>query len=121
MINKLEDMKADILPVADRGENVGHMEPLRISESSRHRGKLTDLAIKLAGKAARLRNNLAPGFRTAFADIVRAMMPRITKQGVASEEEIDIETLGQRLIVERIAANSLYVSDMAFGAWARKP
>jgi hypothetical protein len=73
MINKLENMKADILPGADRGENVGHMEPLRISESSRHRGKLTDLAIKLAGKAAQLRSNLAPGFRTAFADIVRAM------------------------------------------------
>jgi hypothetical protein len=56
-----------------------------------------------------------------LADIVRAILPRITKQGVASEMEIDIETLEQRLTTERIAANSIYVSDMAFGAWARKP
>jgi hypothetical protein len=73
MINKLGDMKADILPVADRGENVAPMEPLLISESSRHRGKLTDLAIKLAGKVARFRSSLAPGVCTAFADLVRAM------------------------------------------------
>jgi hypothetical protein len=73
MINKLGDMKADILPVADRGENVGPMEPLLISESSRHRGKLIDLAIKLAGKVARFRSSLAPDFRTAFADLALAM------------------------------------------------
>jgi len=48
------------------------------------------------------------------------MLPRITKYGVASEGEIDIETLEQRLSAERTAANSVYVSDMAFGAWVRK-
>ena len=73
MKNKLEDMKADILLVADRGENIGPMEPLLISESSRHRGKLTDLAIELAGKVVRFRSSIAPGVRTAFADLVRAM------------------------------------------------
>lgn len=66
-------MKPDILPVADRGKNVGHIEPLLISKSLRHRGKLTDLAIELAGKAARFRSSLAPGIRTAFADLVRGM------------------------------------------------
>lgn len=55
-----------------------------------------------------------------LATIVRAMLPRILKQGVASESDIDIETLEQHLAAERIAANSVYVSDMAFGAWARK-
>jgi len=56
-----------------------------------------------------------------LAHIVRAMLPRIIKHGVADEKEMDIETLEQRLAAERLAANSVYVSDMAFGAWARKP
>src|ERR1700692_2033583 len=49
------------------------MGPLLISESSRHRGALTDLAIDLAGKAAGFRSSLAPGVRTALADLVRSM------------------------------------------------
>jgi len=52
--------------------------------------------------------------------IVRAMLPRITKHGVASEAEIDIETLEQRLAAER-PVGAVYVSDMAFGAWGHKP
>src|ERR1700692_1867276 len=49
------------------------MGPLLISESSRHRGALTDLAIDLAGKAAGFRSSLAPGVRTALADLVRSV------------------------------------------------
>lgn len=73
MTKKLEDIKEDILPVSDRGESVTQMEPLLISESSPHRGALTDLAIDLAGKAAGFRSSLAPGIRTALADLVRSM------------------------------------------------
>lgn len=53
--------------------------------------------------------------------IIRAMLPRIVKQGVATEAEIDVDTLDDRLTAERLAANATYVSDMVFGAWARKP
>jgi hypothetical protein len=53
--------------------------------------------------------------------IVRAMLPRIVQHGVASEEEIDVDTLDQRLIEERRRANATYIGDMAFCAWARKP
>jgi ubiquinone/menaquinone biosynthesis C-methylase UbiE len=53
--------------------------------------------------------------------IIRAMLPRIIRQGVATEAEIDVDTLDQRLTAERLAANATYVSDMVFGAWARKP
>src|SRR6202051_2130231 len=49
------------------------MGPLLISEDSRHRGALTDLAIDLAGKAAGFRSSLAPGIRTALADLARSM------------------------------------------------
>ena len=53
--------------------------------------------------------------------IIRAMLPRIIQKGVATEEEIDLDTLEQRLIDERVQAHSIYVSDMVFTIWARKP
>jgi Fic family protein len=68
-----EDIKEDIQPAVDRGENVTQMGPLLLSEDSRHRGALIDLAIDLAGKAAGFRSSLAPGIRTALADLVRSM------------------------------------------------
>jgi Fic family protein len=73
MMKKSADIKEDIQAVVDRGESVTQMEPLLISESSPHRGALTDLAIDLAGKAAGFRSSLTPGVRTALADLVRSM------------------------------------------------
>ena len=52
--------------------------------------------------------------------IIRAMLPRIIRNGVATEEEIGLDTLDQRLSEERIQAGSTYVSDMVFTVWARK-
>jgi Fic family protein len=68
-----EDKKADFMEVIDRGETVSMMEPLLITESSRHRPGLTDLAVDLAGKAAGFRRSLPPGIVAALADLVRAM------------------------------------------------
>ncbi len=62
-----------------------------------------------------------PQTRYRTADIVRAMLPRILQQGVATEAEIDVDTLAERLVEERTRANATYISDMVFGAWARKP
>jgi Fic family protein len=73
MTIKAGDIKEDIQALADRGESVSQMEPLLIPEDSRQRGALTDLAIDLAGKAAGFRSSLAPGIRTALADLVRSM------------------------------------------------
>jgi hypothetical protein len=53
--------------------------------------------------------------------IVRAMLPRIVQQGVATEAELDVDTLDERLAAERVAANAIYIGDMVFGAWARTP
>jgi hypothetical protein len=47
-------------------------------------------------------------------------MPRILAQGVASESEIDIDTLEKRLDRERQDTNATYIADMMFGVWARK-
>ncbi|WP_419595734.1 Fic family protein, partial [Thiolapillus sp.] len=60
-------------PHLDRGEPVSLMEPMRISESSRHRGELADLAVELAAHSAGFRRSLPEGVLIALADLVRAM------------------------------------------------
>jgi ubiquinone/menaquinone biosynthesis C-methylase UbiE len=62
-----------------------------------------------------------PTIHHITGEIIRAILPRIVQQGVATEAEIDVDTLDQRLAAERRAANATYVGDMVFGAWARKP
>lgn len=62
-----------------------------------------------------------PKTRYATAAILRAMLPRIEQHGVATASEIDVDTLDERLAEEREKANATYVSDVVFGAWARKP
>jgi ubiquinone/menaquinone biosynthesis C-methylase UbiE len=62
-----------------------------------------------------------PGAHYTIAPIIRAMLHRIVQQGVASESEIDVDTLDQRLAEERRKANATYIGEMVFGAWARKP
>jgi hypothetical protein len=57
----------------------------------------------------------------ATGTIVRAMLPRIVQQGVASVAEIDVDTLDRRLAEERAQADATWIGDMVFGAWARKP
>jgi hypothetical protein len=52
--------------------------------------------------------------------IARAMQARIVQQGVATEAEIDLETLEERLETERTEVGSIYVRSMSFGTWARK-
>ena len=59
--------------VQDRGESVGLLEPLLISETSRHRAALTDLALELAQKSAGFRRSLPPGLTASLASLVRAM------------------------------------------------
>jgi len=58
---------------SDRGELVSLMEPMKISETSRHRGDLTDLSVELAAHSTGFRRSLPEGVLTALADLVRAM------------------------------------------------
>ncbi len=73
MSNKEADINADIPPVADRGETPSAMEPLLLSEGSRHRKGLNDLAIELAAASAGFRCSLPPGVMVPLADLVRGM------------------------------------------------
>lgn len=56
-----------------------------------------------------------------LGNIVKACLPRIVALGVATPEEIGIETLQQRLDDERNKSKGIYIGDVIFGAWARKP
>ena len=67
------DIEADIQELQDRGEPVSLMEPMKISETSRHRGVLTDLSVELAAHSTGLRCSLPEGVLLALADLVRAM------------------------------------------------
>ena len=53
--------------------------------------------------------------------IVRACLPRIIALGVATPDEVGIETLQQRLDEERKQSSGIYIGDVMFGAWAHKP
>jgi len=51
-------MNADTKEAPDRGELVSLMEPMRISETSRHRRDLADLAVELAAHSTGFRRSL---------------------------------------------------------------
>jgi Fic family protein len=65
-------MKPDI-KAEDRGELPSQMEPLLITDGSRHRGALTDLALELTQKSAGFRRSLPPALLASLADLVRSM------------------------------------------------
>ncbi len=67
------DITTDVGAAIDRGESPDLMEPLLISESSRQRRALTDLAVELVAHSAGFRRSLPEGVLTALADLVRAM------------------------------------------------
>lgn len=56
----------------------------------------------------------------AAGAIVKAILPRIIAQGVATAEEIDVETLQSRLDEERRNTECVYIADMMFGFCSRK-
>ena len=66
-------IKTDIKKGEDRGEQPTSMEPLLISESSRHRGALQDIAVELAAKAAGFRRSLPARMQNSLSDMVRTM------------------------------------------------
>jgi Fic family protein len=72
-MKQIEADRKPAISAVDRGESVGLMEPLLVSDSSRHRAVLTDLAVELAAKSAGFCRSLPAGVLSALADLVRAM------------------------------------------------
>ena len=52
-----------------------------------------------------------------LAWVVKMMLHRIIQSGVAEAKDIEIDTLEERLDIERHSANTVFVRDMAFGIW----
>ncbi len=55
-----------------------------------------------------------------FADVVRAVLPLLVKQGVVTEEEVDIETLADRLREESVRQQGIGRFPALVSAWIRK-
>jgi hypothetical protein len=49
--------------------------------------------------------------------MVRAVLPRIVERGVATEAEVDVDTLDQRLDDELRETGGAFVGDALFSAW----
>lgn len=57
----------------DRDEATSIMEPLLVSESSKHRTRLNELVFELAGAATAFKTSLPDGMVGALSDLVRSM------------------------------------------------
>jgi SAM-dependent methyltransferase len=55
--------------------------------------------------------------RLPTAAMVRAVLPRIVERGVATEAEVDVDTLDQRLDDELRETGGAFVGDALFSAW----
>lgn len=69
----MDGNEADMKPDIDHGEQVTLMEPLVLSEGSRHRTGLTDLALELAQRSAGFRRSLPESLLSSLATLVRSM------------------------------------------------
>ena len=56
-----------------------------------------------------------------LCDLTRTMMPSVIETGTASAEEIDIDTLSDRMYTEIISNRSTVVMRSEIGAWAHLP
>jgi len=54
-----------------------------------------------------------------FADTVRSTLPMLVRHGIATEEEVGIETLAARWSEEILAQRGMILTYLLMGAWAR--
>lgn len=56
-----------------------------------------------------------------IGDILRFLLPKIVEHGIATADEVDVDTIEERLTAELRAAKTSFIGDMVFGAWGKKP
>ena len=61
-----------------------------------------------------------PGY-AYVADTVRSLLPMMEQIGMVSAEDVDIETLADRLRAEALELRGVQMLPIVMGAWARKP
>jgi SAM-dependent methyltransferase len=111
------------LPLHDRVRS-WLREMLRCEGANLHMGFELHSALSAAGLAVeRVRaeaNVLTPTADYPVAAIIRSVLPRLLEHGIVTEDEVDVDTLDDRLSAERRAANATCLWEMVFCAWARK-
>lgn len=111
------------LPLHDRVRS-WFREMLRLEGANLRMGFELHSTLSAAGLAVeRVRaeaNVLTPTAGYPVAAIVRAVLPRLLEHGIATESDIDVETLDERLAAERREARATFLWEMVFCAWARK-
>ena len=55
------------------------------------------------------------------AETMRSLLPLVVKLGIATEEEVGVETLAERLRRETVATDGVVKAPEVVGAWARRP
>ena len=65
-------LKPDV-QIGDRREHVSLMEPAKIGDAYRLRGRITDLAFDLAQKSSGFKHSLPANILASLADLVRSM------------------------------------------------
>ncbi len=73
MGKNISDIQADISSVIDEGESISLLEPLLISETSKYRQKLADLALELVTKSTGFKRSLPDTIQKTLANLVRGM------------------------------------------------
>jgi len=61
-----------------------------------------------------------PGY-AYVADTVRNLLPMLEQMGVATPEEVAVDTLADRLRAEVVGQRGVQMLPIVIGAWARKP
>ncbi len=64
---------------------------------------------------------LQPGLAAFYSETIRSILPKIVEHGIASSEEVEIDTLADRLETAVRAADPQWVGIRNIGAWAYKP
>jgi SAM-dependent methyltransferase len=61
-----------------------------------------------------------PGY-AYVADTVRSLFPMMEQMGLVSAEDVDVDTLADRLRAEALGLRGVQMLPIVMGAWARKP
>ncbi len=56
-----------------------------------------------------------------FAETIRSILPKIEQHGIATREQIEIDSLADRIEAQVRAADPQWVGIRYFSAWAKKP
>jgi hypothetical protein len=64
---------------------------------------------------------IQPGIITYFVETLRSMLPRIEQYGIATRDEVQIDTLAARMEAAARTTDPQWVGTRYVSAWARKP